>query len=167
MKLRSLLFISALILLASCGPSMRVYTDRDESANFNQYATYNFLEYTDGNVKTITGMELERIRVAFARELEGRGLTFAENNPDVSVQITVYHRQASDGYYGYYGYPSTHHYMERAITVDVYENKMYKHVWHGAGVGQLESNPEKRAEQLPRVAARVFESYPVASAVTD
>ena len=34
------------------------------------------MDFTEGNKKTITGMELERIRVAFARELEQRGLEF-------------------------------------------------------------------------------------------
>ena len=103
-------------------------------------------------------MELERIRVAFARELEGRGLAFDNAKPDVSIKITVYHRQASNGYYGYYG---SYKYMERAIAIDMYDNFSQKHIWHCAAVGELEYDREQRAAGLPLVVAKIFERYPV------
>ena len=42
-----------------------------------------------------------------------------EENGDVSVKITVYHRQAMDGYYVH---PWRYNIMERAISVDMYDN---------------------------------------------
>ena len=150
----SLLFMAFLV---SCGPSVRLYSDRDHDTSFDQYATYNFMDFSDGNKKTINGMELERIRVAFARELESRGLTFSEENPDVSVKITVYHREAVRGV-GYYG---MYHHMERALSIDMYDNHSMKHVWHCAAVGELERDPELRAEGLPLLVAYMFERYPV------
>ena len=148
----------ALVLLSGCGTSVRIFTDIDDTAAFNSYTTYSFMDFTKGNKETITGMELERIRVAFARELEQHGLKFIEDNGDVSVKITVYHRQAMDGYYH-----STwrHNYMERAISVDMYDNSTRKHVWHGAAVGELDYNSHRRADRLTDVAARIFERYPV------
>jgi hypothetical protein len=108
-------------------------------------------------------MELERIRVAFARELEKRGLTFMEKGGDVSVKITVYHREAMDNHY----YSSwRYRYMERAIAVDMYDNLSRKHIWHCAAVGELEYNSSARAEGLPELAAAIFERYPV-PALTD
>jgi len=147
-----------MVLLSGCTAPVRIYTDSDQTVPFEQYHTYNFLEFTEGNLKTISGMELERIRVTVAREIEKHGLTFSEKNADVSVQITVYHREAVDGYYyGPYGY----HYLERALAVDVYDNQSRKHVWHCAAVGELVSDPEKRAEQLPELVAEIFRKYPV------
>ena len=103
-------------------------------------------------------MELERIRVAFAREIEMRGISFVEENADISVKITVYHRQAANGYFGYAG---RNQYMERAIAVDMYDNQTQKHIWHCAAVGELEYDPIERAAGLPIVVARIFERYPV------
>lgn len=153
-----LLGIVSVGVLTSCGPSMRVYADLEETAPFETYKTYTFLDFTEGNKKTITGMELERIRVAFAREIEQKGLKFSEDHPDVTIQITVYHREALDR--GYYYYPSST-YMERAIAVDIFDAFTKKHVWHCAAVGELTYDPERRAENLPLVAKSIFGKYPV------
>lgn len=150
--------IISLVALAGCGSSVRIFSDIEDTANFEQYGTYSFLDFTEGNRKTITQMELERIRVAIARELEKRGLEYLEKEGDLSVQITVYHREAKDRYYAY---PGAYNYMERAIEVDMYDNRTRKHVWHCAAVGELVYDPAKRAERLPEVAAKMFENYPV------
>lgn len=152
-----LLYLLSMVLLVSCGPSVRLYSDRDNEAPFEQYATYNFMDFSEGNKETINGMELERIRVAFARELEKRGLSFSEENPDVSVRIIVYHREAIRGV----GYTGMYHHMERALSIDMYDNQSMKHVWHCAAVGELQRDPELRAEGLPLLVAYMFERYPV------
>jgi len=157
------LWIIALATLSGCGSSMRIYSDLDPTGAFDTYTTYSFLDFTDGNKKTIPGMELERIRVAVARELEKRGLEYVEENGDVSVRVTVYHRQAMDGYYWYY---RRYVYMERAIAVDMYDNRTQKHIWHCAAVDELEYDAESRAKNLPVVAARIFEKYPVQPATS-
>jgi hypothetical protein len=147
-----------LLLFSGCGAAVRLYTDVDDSGRFDEYATYSFLEFSEGNKETITGMELERIRVAFAREIEKRGLKYVEENGDVAVRITVYHRQTMDGYYySHWRY----NYMERAVSVDMYDNATRKHVWHCAAVGELDYDPEERAEKLPELAAKIFSRYPV------
>ncbi len=151
------LWILFLILFTSCGSTVGIYSDMDESAMFDQYTTYNFLDFSEGNQQTITGMELERIRVAFARELERRGLTYSEENANVSVKIIVYHREAVRGY----AYAGRYHHMERAISIDMYDNQSKKHVWHCAAVGELEYDPKERAASLPELVAKIFERYPM------
>jgi hypothetical protein len=140
MKRKWIIFpLGAFWLLAGCSAPVRIYSDVDDSGDFGNYSTYSFLDLTEGNLKTISGMELERIRVAFAREIEQAGFRFSEKEADVSVQITVYHRQNSDPYpYNPYGY----NYMERAISVDMYDNHSKKHVWHCAAVGELVYDPK-------------------------
>jgi len=154
----------SLVILAGCGTPVRIFTDTDNSGQFEQYSTYNFLDFTEGNKKTITQMELERIRVAIARELEKRGLDYAVKGADVSVQITVYHREARNHMYAY---PGGYNYMERAISVDMYDNQTRKHVWHCAAVGELVYDPERRAERLPELAAEMFQNYPVKPAIQE
>ena len=164
-KLRSttwiiLLWAISLGFLSGCGPSVRIYTDKDESGRFDQYATYSFLDFTEGNKKTISEIELNRIRTAFAREIESKGLKFTEKERegDVSVQITVFHRQAMDN--DYYS-PRRYVYMERALAVDFYDNQTLTHVWHGAAVGELVYDPTERAGELPSVVTKIFERYPL------
>lgn len=152
------LAITSVVILTSCSPSVRIYTDWDEAAAFSSYKTYTFLDFTEGNKKTITGMELERIRVAFAREMEQRGFSFSDDAPDVTIQITVYHRQALDR--SYYYYP-TRSFMERAITIDMFDVRTRKHVWHGAAVGELDGDPAIRAESFPTLASAIFDKYPL------
>ena len=154
-----ILFLS-LFVLSGCGSSLRIYSDMDEAGDFSQYTSYSFIDFTEGNKKTIPGMELERIRVAFAKELEQKGLHFVKENGDVSVKITVYHREAMDGYFGH---PMRYTYMERAIAVDMYDNQSMKHVWHCTAVDELEYNTEERADLFPGVAAKIFEEYPFIS----
>jgi hypothetical protein len=151
------LFILTMVVLSACGPSVSLYSDIDDTATFDQYTSYNFLDFSEGNKKTITGMELERIRVAFANEIERRGLSYSGEDGDVSVKITVYHRQAARGY-GYYG---VYNHLERAISIDMYDNLSKKHIWHCAAVGELEYDPEQRAAGLSELAARIFERYPI------
>jgi len=153
-----LLTLVSVLFLSSCGASVKIYSDLENTAPFESYNNYTFLDFTDGNKKTITGMELERIRVAFAREMESRGFQFSEENPDITVQITVYHRQASDRFYYYY---PTRSYMERAIALDMFDVRTQKHVWHAAAVGELAGDPAERAENFPKVAAAIFEQYPL------
>ena len=157
-KIYFAIWIISLVTLTGCGSTMKIYSDLDPAGNFDSYTSYSFLDFTEGNKKTIPGMELERIRVAVARELEKRGLEYVEEGGDVSVQVTVYHRQAVDGYYWYY---RRYVYMERAIAVDMYDNLTKKHVWHCAAVDELVYDPAERAQRLPEVAARIFEKYPV------
>lgn len=151
------MYLFLMVLFIGCGPTVRLFSDIDKAASFDRYTTYNFLDFSEGNQKTIPGMELERIRVAFARELESHGLTYSEEDPDVSVRITVYHREAISGV-GYWG---RYHHMERALSVDMYDNQTMTHIWHCAAVGELEYDAERRAEGLPLLVAKMFERYPV------
>lgn len=154
------MWILLTLLLSGCGASIKIYSDVDDLASFDQYTTYSFLEFSEGNLNTVTGMELERIRVTIAKELESRGLTFTAENGDVSVKITLYHRQAAEGY-GYWG---VYNYMERALSVDMYDNHAMRHIWHCAANSELVYDPQERAAQLPQLVARIFERYPIPAA---
>ena len=158
-----ILILGTLLLLTSCGAPYHIYSDLEQNADFNTYQSYNFLDFTDGNKKTITGMELDRIRVAFAREIERKGLKFEAGQSDVSFQIIVYHRKAVDPY----RYPPHRQYTERAIAIDMYDNKDNKHIWHGAAVGPVSYDPEVRSEKLPEVVAAIFQKYPLQEAVAN
>lgn len=160
MKRAIVVLVPVLFLIASCSAPFRVYHDLDPTASFDQYRTYSFLDFTEGNKKTITGMELERIRTAFARALEDKGLEFKPESGDIQVQITVYFREAREMTYGFY-YPDTYNYIERALAVDIFEGPTKKHIWHGAAVGEVGRTPEQRAEELPLQVEKILATYPL------
>ncbi len=163
--------LPVLLLATGCGSTFRVYQDLDTSTDFGQYETYSFLDWTEGNKKTINGMERERIRAGFARELEKMGLTYDEENADLKVKITVYFREATHpqynyggyGYYRPYPYPyySQYHYIERALTVDIFDAVTQKQVWYSAAVGEVGRSPESRARHLPRQVTEMLEGLPL------
>ncbi len=160
MKQLTLVIVSVALLLTGCGNAFRVYHDLDMEADFSQYTTYSFLDWTDGNKKTITGMERERIRAVFARQLEGMGFDYVNEGGDMQVKITVYFREAKRFSYGFY-YPDSYNYIERALAVDIFERGTRKHIWHSAAVGEIGRTPMERAEELPEQVAEMFEAFPV------
>jgi len=163
------ILVALTFVLQGCGSSMRVFHDSDPTADFTKFSTYNFLQWTDGNLKTINELERERLKVAFARELENHGLVYKSENADVSVQITVYHKERTDVNYSYSPYyhpyyahpPRTYNYLERAISIDIYDNSLRKHVWHSAAIGELDYNPQERDKNMPVVTGKMFENFPL------
>jgi len=162
--LKKYLIISGLFLTLisfGCGPSGYVFHDVDPAVNFDQYKTYSFLAWTDGNMRTVSESEREELRVALAREIESMGLTYQENDADVKIQITLYFKRSRRHYHHHYGYPGRpNSYMERTLTTDIFEGITKNHIWHSAVVGMAGSNPEKRAEELPEQISRMFEDFP-------
>lgn len=149
-----------MLLLHSCGNAFRVFHDQDPTVAFDQYSTYSFLDWTDGNLNVISGMELERIRTAVARELEKKGLEYQPDGADLKVKITVYFREKRDHSYSFY-YPRSYNYIEQALAMDLFDAESKKHIWHSAVVGEVGKTPEIRAEKLPVQVAEMLEEFPL------
>ncbi|WP_294822664.1 DUF4136 domain-containing protein, partial [uncultured Flavobacterium sp.] len=81
-KLLSLLFVTALTV--SCS-SVRVSSDYDEAANFDQYKTYGYLK--DGIDKLeVSDLDKKRIMRAIDAELQKKGFTKSDK-PGLLVNI--------------------------------------------------------------------------------
>lgn len=153
----------SILFLSGCGSSVSIYHDLDPTGTFDQYKTYSFLDWTDGNKRTVSESEREKIRVALARELESMGFSFQEKNADIKVQATVYFRSARRHfrYHYHHGYPGLNYgTSERALAVDMFEGASKKHVWHSAAVGYIEFTEGEDEDQLISVAEKLFEAYP-------
>lgn len=153
--------IFVVLFLSGCGSSVSVYHDLDPSATFDQYKTYSFLRWTDGNIRTISEADRELMRVAIAREIEGMGYTFQAKDADIKIQLTVYFQVPRSRYHHNYGYIGpVYRGRERALSVDLFEGTSKKHVWHSAAVGFVGSTLKDGPDELPSVAAKLFEEYP-------
>ncbi|WP_055444553.1 DUF4136 domain-containing protein [Lacinutrix himadriensis] len=172
--MKNLFTITSLLLLfvvaTSCS-SVRVATDYDKQANFNDFKTFAF--YKTGIDKAeINDLDKRRILRAIETELLAKGFTKSEN-PDLLVSIFTKSREKVNVYnngYGRYGYgwgwspwywnnyntvtTST----EGILYIDLIDASKKELVWQGQGTGYLSQN--KKEERIQEFVTKIMEKYP-------
>ncbi|HBH25279.1 MAG TPA: DUF4136 domain-containing protein [Cytophagales bacterium] len=185
------LVTSAIIIIAlfihSCS-SLKTNYDYDKSADFSQYETFEYYGWAENSDKILNDLEKKRIEGAFAEEFFKRGLELARNDGDmvVSLFIVVDQKTSKTAYtnhygggpymygagwgwyggYGAYGGMSTttyteSDYLEGTLIVDVFDKESKKLIWQGTAQKVIEENPQKRAQNIPKVAAALMRKFPV------
>lgn len=163
------------VLMASCS-SVKVASDYDKNADFNQFKTFAF--YKTGIDKAeISDLDKRRILRAIESELMAKGFTKSEN-PDMLVSIftksrdkvNVYNTNYGYGPYGYgwgwspyywnSGYRSVSTSTEGTLYVDLIDANKKELVWQGMGVGYLTQNMEKKEERIKEFVTKIMEKYP-------
>ncbi len=169
----------ALLFLSSCA-SVRVLSDYDREANFNNYKSYAF--YKTGIDKAqISDLDKKRILRAIDTELSSRGFVKSEN-PDILISIFTKEKEQVDIYNnywggrfgwgwspwywggwgpGYYGNNVSTR-TEGSLYIDLIDSKSKELVWQGKGVGNLSntSNIEKKEERIREFVSQILEAYP-------
>jgi hypothetical protein len=174
MKAIKILPVFLLFLLASCGSSIRVYSDYDKNADFNQYKTYAFHKMGIDRV-AISDLDKKRILHAIDNELSKKGMTKSDN-PDLLVNIFTKERERVDvdqynagwGYGWRYGwnpyfwggrtYVSTS--TEGTLYIDFIDAKKKELIWQGEGVGYLTENREAKEKQINEFVSKILEQFP-------
>ena len=180
MRAYLLIAMLGIALLAGCS-SYDIKYDYDVDSNFAAYKTYNWIPRTiseaSGSAKTaIQSNSLldERIRKAVDAQMQAKGFTLDEANPDVMV---VYHTGAenkidvTDWGYTYAGSywggglgrsVDVYQYTEGTLIVDMVATDNKKLVWRGSATGVVDpsSSPEQREARINDVIGRIFEKYP-------
>lgn len=177
--------VLALMLLASC-TSVRVLSDYDKGANFNDYKSYAF--YKTGIDKAhISDLDKKRILKAIESEMGTRGFVKSEN-PDILVSIFTKEKDQVDvytnnfgwggwggwgwggwgwgwgpGYWGpnYYG-PNVSTRTEGSLYIDLIDAKNKELVWQGKGIGTLGNmnNMEKKEARIREFVSEILQAYP-------
>ncbi|MEO6348533.1 MAG: DUF4136 domain-containing protein [Aquaticitalea sp.] len=176
MKRRILTMVPAVLLLmavASCS-SVRVASDYDKNANFDQYKTFAF--YKTGIDKAeISDLDKRRILRAIETELMAKGFTKSEN-PDMLVSIFTKAREQVNVYnngFGPYGYgwgwspfywnnynTSVSTSTEGTLYIDLIDANKKELVWQGMGLGYLTQRMEKKDERIQEFVSKIMEKYP-------
>ncbi|MCM4167036.1 hypothetical protein KCTC52924_01893 [Arenibacter antarcticus] len=172
--------IFALLLISSC-TSVRVLSDYDREANFNNFKTYAF--YKTGIDKAqISDLDKKRILKAIDSEMSSRGFVKA-NDPDILLSIFTKERQQVDVYSnywggGYYGWGWNPYFWggpyngsnvstrtEGSLYIDVIDAKNKELVWQGRGIGTLHNikNIEKKEARIKEFVAEILQAYPPGS----
>jgi hypothetical protein len=180
--IRLALTFAACVVIAGCASTPDVYSNRDPSANFSKYRTYNFEKElgTDRPGTAATSLVSQYLMSATNREMESRGYKRSDS-PDLLInfyiqtqdKIRATQTPTTGGYYGYrggrygtwggYGGYETQvtQYTQGTLTVDVIEVERKQLVWEGTLVGRMsEKVMENLEERASKAIQTVFTDFP-------
>jgi len=143
--------------------AQHVTTDSDPAAPFATYKTY---AWTPGTASDVSLTE-QRIHDGVNAQLQGKGMTQVESNPNVFVATHVTTHAVpqviADGFgpWGFGGGMATvQTYTEGSLIVDLYDATTKKMVWRGVATATVSSKPEKNAAKIDKSLMKMFERYP-------
>lgn len=163
----------------------QVTSDFDKEADFTKFKMYNFAGWVDGSDKILNDLDKKRILDAFGNELDSRGMTYVDEEGDVTVTLFIVVDQKTSktaytdytggmGYggrlgYGYGGYgmgSSTtsiqeYDYLDGTLVIDIYDNTTKKLVWQGIWKSEVNENPKKREKTIPKNVKKLMKTYPI------
>ena len=174
--------ITFVVLLTSCN-SIRVATDYDKGANFDNYKTFAFFK-TGIDRAEINDLDKRRILRAIESELLAKGFTKSET-PDLLIslftkstqRVNVYNNSWGYGAWGWGGYgpwggfgpgwgwgynqqPSVSTSTEGTLFIDLIDATKKELVWQGKGTGYLTKNMDKKEALIKEFVLKIMENYP-------
>ena len=183
-NLKFLTFPFLLLMLVTSCTSVRVLSDYDQKANFNEYKSYAF--YKTGIDKAeISDLDKKRILRAIEAEMSSRGFVKSEN-PDLLVSIFTKEQERVDVYnnnfgwggawgwgynpwawgpgfgWGGFGGRSVSTSTQGSLYIDLIDTEKNELVWQGKGEGTLAntSNVAKKEERINEFVSQILEQYP-------
>ena len=161
-------WLSALfaLALAACETVPEITSDVDPNANFQSYATYQWVY--QGRPEGMNPLNYDRIHSAIDAQLAAKGYRPADNG-DIAIVFTVGSREkirvTDFGYYGGY-YGGFHHggtsvdqYTEGALAIDVFDARTRRPVWHAQATQRI-SEGGADVDQINVAVASAMASLP-------
>ena len=165
------------LVLTSCS-SVRVATDYDREANFDQYKTFAFFKPGIDKAE-ISDLDKRRILRAIETELLAKGYIKSED-PDMLVsmftkstqRVDVYNNAWGWGGWGWGGYggwgwgPSwggnqVSTSTEGMLYIDIIDNAKKELIWQGSGTGYLVTkNVEKKEARIEEFVQKTLMQFP-------
>jgi hypothetical protein len=174
-----------LALAACAAPKINTRSQTDPSVNLSSYKTYNFVSEPGTNRSGYSTPITGYFKSAITREMNARGYTLAENNPDLLINFNTNAREQVDirstptmsygmGYYGYRGgmYAAgpmyggsdveTVRYKQGTANIDVVDAAKKQVVWEGVAEGKITDTMMKSPQAtIDTVITDMFANYPV------
>ncbi len=171
-----LLALLVVASLTSC-VSVRVVSDYDRQADFNEYRSFAFFKPGIDKAE-ISDLDKKRILRAIESELIAKGFAKSEN-PDVLISIFTKESQRVDvfnnwGFGGWWGPgwgawgwgggwwgPNVSTRTVGDLYIDVIDANQKELVWQGKGSGTLRnSSIEKKEERIKQFVNEIMKAYP-------
>ena len=173
MKALKFLPLLFLFVFASCS-TVRVATDFDKEANFNQYNSFAFFKPGIDKAE-ISDLDKKRILRAIEENLTIKGMSKSET-PDLLISIFTKERERVDvynnsfgygwgwnpWYYGsYYGGSNISRSTEGTLYIDLIDAKTNSLVWQGMGSADLVTGDiERKEERIREIVMKILAEYP-------
>ncbi|WP_179197538.1 DUF4136 domain-containing protein [Hymenobacter crusticola] len=179
----ALVGISLLLGATSCATSSRVgvSSDFDHSVNFRAYKTWAWYpqqqpDTEGGPAKGYESFLDKRMRAAVETEMQKKGLTYSETNPDLYIaysakveekqSVSPYYNGLGYPYYGYggfygrgYGYTPVTEYKAGTVIIDFVDAHRKELAWRGTGQAQLDQQTISEQETY-RIVGSILGTYP-------
>ena len=179
---KTLPLVVLFLTMSSCS-SIRVASDYDTRANFDQYKTFAFFK-TGIDKAEINDLDKRRILRAIEHELITKGLTKSET-PDLLISIFTKSQQRVDVYnntwgiggwggfgpwgwggFGPWGWgnnwnqPNVTTSVQGHLYIDLLDAEKKELVWQGMGTGHLPKNMTKKEQRIKEFVAKIMERFP-------
>lgn len=178
------LFLVLAVILTACSSGPRITSNSDPAADWSQYRTFGFFNplTTDrGGARSLTSTQLI---AATTREMEVRGLTRVDNNPDLLINFMLSTREtlqtrpstsASVGWgrgrYGTWGgysmsmSTSTNEIVQRtegSLGIDIVDSARNQLVWEAAATKTITNRTRNNQQQaLDAAVVDMFTRFPI------
>ncbi|MEY2640086.1 MAG: hypothetical protein RIR90_1568 [Bacteroidota bacterium] len=170
------------LLVYSCTPVIKVVAETSPGANLSQYKSFAFYQLS-AQGDTISKGFTERVELfkqAITKELNNRGLTVKQSQPDLLVNIgiaieekiqtrqTNFMQDGAPYYVGQRNYKwksqdiEVGRYRDGTVTIHLVDAKANEMVWQSTAEGVLPGNNAKLPEAIQKAATALFSKYPVA-----
>ena len=175
-KLYAFALVFLTMLFISCS-SINVYSDYDNTVDFDSFKTYAFYKKGIDRVE-ISDLDKKRIMRAIEKELNAKGMVLS-GDPDVLVNIFTKSREKIDvytnayngwypWYYGYYGpgwgfgYTNVSSSTEGTLFIDLIDARKKELAWQGVGTGILSTSKsvEKKEAMINEFVSKIMTKYP-------
>jgi hypothetical protein len=170
------------IAFTSCSPSLKVTSDYDKSANFNQYKTFALDTFHAS--QTVSQLNQNRIANAVKAEMVKKGFT-ESTAPDMLVHISaIFEKQKSvsstTDYYGYGGFYrpyawgggmgatgyttyNVQSYIDGSLIVDIADAKTKNLLWEGIGNKEIDKPVKDPDTAIPAAVSKIMGGFPPGS----
>src|ERR1700754_3126044 len=165
-------------VLISCGPTLKVSSDYDRSADFGKYKTFSMYKTENSS---ISQLNQDRITNAIIAEMVKKGFQQASTDPDLLVNTVAILKDKVDvssttnnyGYGGYYrpyswgagmgtSYTSddVQHYKDGSLIIDIVEAKTKKLLWQGIGNNRIDGPVSDAGTRIPVAIGKIMAGFP-------
>lgn len=173
----------ALLLLAACGPTLKVTSDVSKTASFSGYKTFA-LYNPAGQQSPLSELNRDRINNGVIAAMTAKGYTQADTSTaDLLVNPVTIAKQgqnvtANTDYYGYGGFYRPYYwgggmgmassnttfsvdkYIDGSLIIDVVDRVKRNLLWQGIGNSQIDGPIKDPDTKIPEAVKKIMASFP-------
>jgi len=173
-------FVAVLLVLQSCSPFMKVYSEEEPGIRLSKYHTYDWLNDTNtqkGNAGTawLTEGAQRQIRTVVEQQMLRYGFKPCDEKPDLMLHYHVVVKNEvlfmpdmactplneGPGQYNRCNRVQAVQYREGTLIIDIIDTKNGNQVWRGAVVSVLDGmKPDEVDARIKSAVQAIFKKFP-------